>query len=139
MKHVGEVAGNRASIESPSSVDYVLAQMFGTWEMFSFSSRAAGLARNLRDGLTPEKIRAYRKAVLKLRKKPSLVGDLVAGSRRSMAPVLFGIDCEGCEALRRARRSTFFFYGSPKHLGEAAKLVPGGKLSWIWQSDYWLD
>ena len=28
MKHVGEVAGNRASIESPSSVDYVLAQMF---------------------------------------------------------------------------------------------------------------
>jgi hypothetical protein len=139
MKQVSEVANDRAPIEQPSSIDYVLSQTFGTWEMYSFSSRAAGLSRDLRDGDTPDKVRAYRRAILKLRKKPSLINDLVTKSKKAIAPVLFGLKCEGCDELRTRRRSTFFFFGSPKHLNEAASLVPGGKLHWIWQSDYWLD
>jgi hypothetical protein len=57
----------------PRLADYAVAQIFGeTRAAGTYEARAEGIAHDLADGQPPEQVRAFRTAILELRKDPKL-------------------------------------------------------------------
>lgn len=71
--------------------EYVMAQAFSeTRASETYESRAEGLAADLADGQPPEQVRAFRKAMLELRKDPKLVEKLFERKDRVHARTIPG-------------------------------------------------
>ncbi|MGH7297710.1 MAG: hypothetical protein ACRELB_22420, partial [Polyangiaceae bacterium] len=65
----GEV---RAAPVDPRFVDYAVANSFGARTGDAFEDRAASMARDLVEGVTPARVRAFRERLLALRTRPGL-------------------------------------------------------------------
>ncbi len=74
-----------------SLADYAVAQAFAIYRSGSrYESRGEAMAADLADGLTPDKVRAFRKEILNLRQDPSLYSKLQARMEYVYGQVLPG-------------------------------------------------
>jgi hypothetical protein len=60
----------------PRFVDYAVANVFSARTGDTYETRAGGIASDLADGVTPERVRAFRARLLALRKRPDLAAAL---------------------------------------------------------------
>jgi hypothetical protein len=125
-----------ANTKDPYLVDYALRQLFSLpRSIYTFSIRERAFAQEMRDGNTPEKVRRFYEALLKLRHDPALLSQLTAGGKDSLCGILLE---EKCGIEQRVNHSLFFFVGSEKILSDTERRLGGTKLLRIWPSDYWL-
>jgi hypothetical protein len=81
----GEV---RRAPADPRFVDYALAPAFGSRVGLPYESRAEGIAVDLAEGYTPERLRAFHERVLALRARPGLAEAMHARFVPVFAPLL---------------------------------------------------
>lgn len=137
ISSMNSAADNIHQVQDPYMVDYALRQTFPMLPRSSntFSLRARWLAQDIRDGNTPEKVRAFYQALLNLRRDPNLLSELTGAGKGSLCGVLLE---EGCKVQQASNNSVFFFVGSEQILADAEKRLPISRLLRIWPSDYWL-
>lgn len=71
------VIGELRSVTSdPGLAEYALSQVFESRAARGYAARGAALAADLADGRTPERVRAFREAVLELRQREGLSAEL---------------------------------------------------------------
>src|SRR5688572_14008059 len=76
----------------PSLVEYAVAQAFGGIRAASsYEARGEAMAANLADGITPEIVSRFHRAILQLRSDPNLAGVLFKRIETVYAPVLPGL------------------------------------------------
>jgi len=75
-----------------SIVSYALAGAFNSRVASTYEDRGQSMASDLADGLTPEKVRRFREALIAISKRPGLVGDLAARFGKVYARVLPGYE-----------------------------------------------
>jgi Zn-dependent M16 (insulinase) family peptidase len=77
--------------DDPPLADYAVAQAFSVYRSGSrYESRGEAMAADLADGLTPDKVRAFRTEILKLRQDPHLYDKLQARMENVYGQVLPG-------------------------------------------------
>jgi len=75
----------------PALAEYAVAQAFSVYRSGSrYEARGEAMAADLADGLTPDKVRHFRKAVLELRKDPGLYDKLQGLMEEAYGMVLPG-------------------------------------------------
>jgi Zn-dependent M16 (insulinase) family peptidase len=67
-----------AAAPDPALADYAIAQSFSSRVAASYEGRAAAMAADLTDGLTPARVRAFRDKLLALRGQAGLAAELFA-------------------------------------------------------------
>ena len=134
---VNSIATTIPQLHDESLIDYALQRTFPIPRaMSTFTERGRGLARDLRDGNDPAKVRRFSQAILKLRAEPNLLSELTTAAMDSIAPVL--IKKEFSQQQRKAR-SLFFFVGPERLLADAENRLPMPKLLRLYASDFWID
>jgi Zn-dependent M16 (insulinase) family peptidase len=125
------------ALRDDALLDYVLSQTFSfSREMLSSSRRGQLLARDLRDGVTPERVRRFSEAILALRKRPDLVHELKTVGFDSICGVLL---TDACVKQQRRDHSIFFFLGSENVLNDAEKRLSIHGLLRLYPRDYWIE
>lgn len=104
----------REAEADPALADYAVAQVFRSRAADSYEARTAAMAADLADGRTPERVRAFREAVLHVRERPDLhrelherlfatTGRVLPGLGPALATVEGGVyHATGTEAQLRA-------------------------------------
>lgn len=88
--------------------DYAVAQAFGSGRGgSSYENRTESMADNLADGLPPEKVGTFRKAVLELRQRPDLYDELTSRMLKVYGAVLPGLEPSG----RGVEGANYFMIG----------------------------
>jgi len=137
MGVMNSIAKRIPEIQDPRFLDYALRQPFSIpRSIYTFSIRGRLLAEDMRDGNTPQKVRRFSEAVLKLRHDPRLFSELTRAGLSSICGILLEPQCKD---RQKAAHSIFFFVGSEKILSDAEKRLPVPKLLRLWPSDYWLQ
>ena len=137
VKSVNSTAEGLSSVHDPYLVDYALQETFPIpRSMSTFTERGRGIARDIRDGIEPAKIRRFSQAILKLRTDPDLLSELTSTAMDSVCPVLIKKDCL---PQQQGARSLFFFIGPERLLAEAQKKLAIPRLLRAYPSDFWLD
>jgi Zn-dependent M16 (insulinase) family peptidase len=94
--------------DDPRLVDYAIAQVFGNSRAPSrYEARGRAMAADLTDGYTPQRVTAFRRAVLAQRDRPGLYEALKARMRAAYGPVLIGYGAP----LAQSREGNFFLIG----------------------------
>jgi hypothetical protein len=120
-----------------SSIDYALAQTFAfSRTALSPSARAEAMAIDLREGLTPERMRRFSQALLQLRSDPRLIERLLEALPQVVSAITLG---QGDASAKAAARSIFFVIAPERQLAELEDDIPGKLLPRIWPSDFWLE
>jgi hypothetical protein len=136
IRLVNSVASGTRELQDPRLVDYALSGTFSFSRSKSTSSvRGREMAHDLRDGNTPEKVRRFYEAILKLRREPDLMRALTDVSLTSICGVLVRDDCR---KEQEAGESLFFFVGSEPVLSAAEKQLPTPGLLRVYPSDFWV-
>lgn len=66
-----------ANMRNPYLVDYAFRQLFSLpRSIYTFPTRERALVQEVRDGNTPEKVRGFYEALLRLRKEHDLLSEL---------------------------------------------------------------
>jgi hypothetical protein len=121
----------------PSAVDYALAQTFAfSRTALSPSARAEAMAIDLREGLTPARMRRFSHILQRLRRDPQLRQRLRDTVPRVVATVTLGPEPR---ALQSAAQAVFFVIAPESQLAELEGDIPGKHLPRVWPSDFWLD
>ena len=97
------------------------------------------MAADVADGLKPEQVRAFRQAVLDLRKSPNLYDELYARMGPVYAKVLPGYDPQ----LKQVPGAVYFVVGPEKQFAayEAylkSTLGPDTRLYRLYPRDFWI-
>ena len=130
-------AEKTSALQDQHAVDYVLRQSFPfPRTALTFSERAKAIAQDIRDGNTPERIRRFSEAVLRLRQDPNLFSELTQAGFVSICGVLLN---EKCSEEQRDSRSLFFFAGPTTALDDIERRIAGPRILRIWPSDYWVE
>ena len=119
--------------------DYVIALAFGTRGANDYESRGKAIADNLEDGITPDVVKTFRKAILLQRSKPALIDDLYSRKDKVYSSILPGY---GTKA-RDVKGAIYFVIGNEKQMmayesylrsieGNAAKVVR------LYPRDFWI-
>jgi hypothetical protein len=124
----------------PSLVEYAIAQALGEFRSASsYEGRGEAMAADLVDGVAPDRVRAFRKAVLDMRATPGLADALYDRMNDVYARVLpgYGVDPATVEG------SVYYVIGPDKQfeLYEAylkSAVSPTAKLYRLYPRDYWL-
>jgi Zn-dependent M16 (insulinase) family peptidase len=92
MRFVVALATDAERASDPALLDYALAQLVGVHRMADrFETRARAQANDLQDGLSPERVRAQRDALLLLRHQPDTWQQVLARHREVVGRVLVGL------------------------------------------------
>ncbi|HVF87931.1 MAG TPA: hypothetical protein VM866_10085 [Pyrinomonadaceae bacterium] len=124
----------------PNLVEYAIAVAFGEFRSASpYETRGEAMADDLADGLTPEAVTRFRRALLELRRTPNLSGELFKRMGNVYARILPGY---GVKA-RDVTGGVFYVIGPEKQLAayeEYLKTVEGQdtRLQRIYPRDYWM-
>jgi hypothetical protein len=130
-------AAEISGMQDPYLVDYVLRQAFSIpRSIYTFAIRERVLAQEIRDGIAPERVRAFNQALLQLRQDPNLIAALTKLGKDSICGILLE---DTCKAEQAKDHSIFFFVASEKTLFDLEKRIPIPKLIRIWPSDYWIE
>ena len=131
------LAAGIRNLHDPSLVDYALRQAFPLpRSVYTFSERGRLLARDIRDGNSPETVRRFSKAILRLRTDPNLLAELTDAGASSIGGVL---PDETYKDQQRATKSLFFFAGPERVLSDIEQRLPIPKLLRLWPSDFWIE
>lgn len=137
IQSVNSTAQSLTALHDPLLVDYALQETFPLpRSMSTFTERGGGIARDLRDGNDPDKLRRFFEAILRLRTDPNLLSEITSASMDSVCPVLINRECL---PQQRHSRSLFFFIGPERLLDDAEKKLAIPKLLRIYPSDFWID
>jgi hypothetical protein len=89
-------------------VNYAIAQVFGVSRAPSrYEQRGEAIAADLADGITPERVRAYREKVLAMRERKDLFADLTSRMEAAYGPVIIGYG----RPLAESKDGKFFLIG----------------------------
>lgn len=95
----------------PSLQNYAIAQVFGASRAPNrYEARGESMAENLVDGMTPDKVRAFRQKVLDLRSDAQLFDKIWSRMEQAYGPVLIGYG----EPLEESKNGNFFLIGPPQ-------------------------
>lgn len=124
----------------PELAEYAIAQAFGEFRSASgYEARGESMAADVADGLKPDQVRAFRQAVLDLRKTPTLYDDLYARMGKVYAKILPGYDPQ----LKNVPGAIYFVVGPEKQFAayEAylkSTLGPETRLYRLYPRDFWM-
>jgi Zn-dependent M16 (insulinase) family peptidase len=125
----------------PSLVDYAIAGAFdGTRSAEPYEARGEAMAADLADGLTPEVVTRFHKAVLDLRKRPGLEKDLFRRMPQVYSAVLPGLG----QPVSQVSGGVYFVIGPEKQLDayeQYLKKVEGSgtRLYRLYPRDFWIN
>jgi hypothetical protein len=120
--------------------DYVMASAFTeTRASQTYEARAEGIAADLADGQPPEQVRAFRTALLDLRKDPKLVDKLYERKDRVHAGIVPGYDKKASEVAD----GSYMVIGPDKQLDAWEQYLKategdGAKLYRLYGRDFWM-
>ncbi|MEO6820818.1 MAG: hypothetical protein ABI204_13885, partial [Ginsengibacter sp.] len=123
-----------------SMLDYTISLAVGGFRSADdYESRGIAMANDLSDNLTPEMVKNFRQAILKLRKKPGVLNEIYKNKDAVYEKVLpgYGIKSKGVPG------ATYFVIGPEKQMAayEAyLKSVEGNdtKLYRLYPRDFWM-
>jgi len=124
----------------PELAEYAIAQAFGEFRSASaYEARGESMAADLADGLKPDQVRAFRQAVLDLRKVPNLYDELYTRMGPVYARVLPGYDPQ----LKSVPGAVYFVVGPEKQFAayEAylkSSLGPDARIYRLYPRDFWM-
>lgn len=124
----------------PNLVEYAIAQAFlGFRSASEYEVRGEAIAADLADGMTPEVVTRFRRAILELRRKPNLAEELYKRMEQAYAKVLPGY---GVKA-RSVADGIFFVIGPEKQFGlyeDYLKTVEGAdtRVYRLYPRDFWM-
>jgi Zn-dependent M16 (insulinase) family peptidase len=137
IQFVLSTAKGISTLRDDALLDYVFSQTFSfSRVMLSPSRRGQLLARDIRDGVRPEKVRRFSEAILALREKPDLLKELKQTSFDSICDVLM---TDSCVAQQRKAHSIFFFIGSETVLSDTETRLSIPRLVRLYPRDYWMN
>jgi Zn-dependent M16 (insulinase) family peptidase len=120
-------------------VEYVIALAFSSRASAPYEARGEAMAANMADGITPEVVSRYRRAILEARKMPDLSAELYRRKDKVYERVFPGYGVKGKEIAG----GNFFVIGPEKQMAayEAyLKSVEGAdtQLYRLYPRDFWL-
>ena len=124
----------------PSLAEYAIAQAFlGFRSASEYEVRGEAIAADLADGMTPEVVGRFRRAILELRRKPNLADELYKRMGAAYAKVLPGY---GVKA-KTVEDGIFFVIGPEKQFGlyeDYLKTVEGAdtRVYRLYPRDFWM-
>ncbi len=125
---------------NPALLDYVVAIAFGESNAAStYEERGETFANDIADGFTPEKIAAYRKAVLAAKKNPKALKEIWSRMGKVYGRVLTGYG-----APKQAKQSnTFLLIGPEDQIVSMEGLIAaregnGRPVTRIYPRDFWI-
>ncbi|HLK68280.1 MAG TPA: hypothetical protein VKU19_32830 [Bryobacteraceae bacterium] len=124
----------------PALAEYAIAGAFsGTRSVGSFESRGQDMAADLADGLTPEVVTQFHRAILDLRKDPDLGAELFRRKDRVHAEVLPGMGVKADEV----KGGVYLVIGPEKQLSAWEQYLkkadrPDDRLWRLYPRDFWL-
>jgi len=130
----------KAADPDPGLADYAVAQAFEAQRAgATYEGRAAGMAADLVDGLTPDVIARFRKTILELRKQPDFFDKLKSRMMPVYGQVLPGLEPKSADIAG----GNFFMIGPDKQFEtfeEYLKTVedPDATLYRIYPRDFWV-
>jgi Zn-dependent M16 (insulinase) family peptidase len=119
-------------------VDYALAPAFSSRVANAFELRASAIATDLAEGMTPERIRAFRRRLLALRSKPGLAEAMSADYVSAMSAVVPSL--AGSGALPNG--AIYFTTGPEPAIAAYEKEIArtrgeGARVLRLWARDFW--
>ncbi len=119
--------------------DYAIAQVFDYSRAPSrYEDRGEAMARDLTDGFTPEKVRAFRQKVLEMKKDPDLFNKIWSRMEEAYGPVLIGYGKPSTES----REGRFFLIGPDPQFQTLEKLIESAEgkqtVQRLYPRDFWL-
>lgn len=118
--------------------EYTIAQVFSeTNSSKTYEERAAAIASDLVDGLTPDKVRQFRQSILKLRKSPSLATEIFSSVDSIYGQLLPGYSHDA----RRESNAVYYMIGSDKQFTAMEAAVQSREKEHVYKlypRDYWL-
>jgi Zn-dependent M16 (insulinase) family peptidase len=134
---IGEV--KQAALD-PALEDYAIAGAFdGTRSAESYEERGEAMADDLADGLTPEVVARFHRAILALRKRPDLAAELFRRMPRVYARVLPGMGLPAKDVTG----GVYMVIGPEKQLAAyeqyLRKTEARGRLFRLYPRDFWLQ
>jgi len=137
MQFVNSIASQPVTSRDATRLDYVLSQTFSVpRSMLTFTDRGIALARDIRDGVSLDKMRRFSEAILALRRDPELPAKVSKAEFKSICPVLLEVQCQ---TEQQAAQSVFLFVGPESLLTGFEKRLGSPRLRRIWPSDFWLQ
>ena len=124
----------------PALLDYVVALAFGESNAPStYEERGESFANDLADGITPEKIAAFRRAVLLVKKDPKALKGIWSRMEKVYGRVLGGYGA----AKQAGEGNTFLLIGPEDQIVSmegliAAKEGMGRQVTRIYPRDFWI-
>jgi Zn-dependent M16 (insulinase) family peptidase len=124
----------------PALVEYAIAQAFlGFRSASEYEVRGEAMAADLADGMTPEVVARFRKAILELRRRPNLSDELYKRMEQTYARVLPGYGVKAKDVAG----GIFFVIGPEKQFGlyeDYLKTVEGAdtRVFRLYPRDFWL-
>jgi Zn-dependent M16 (insulinase) family peptidase len=121
-------------------VDYALAQAFGESRAAStYEARGEAMAADLADGITPEVVSRFRRAILALRGTPNLAGQLYDRMAPTIGRVLPGYG----PSTSKVEGGIYFVIGPEQQLQRYEEYLksiegPSARLYPIYPRDYWM-
>jgi Zn-dependent M16 (insulinase) family peptidase len=102
LRFVAETA-SQTQIDDPFLMEYSLAGAFGDYRAADdFSSRGASMASDLEDGRTPELVRGYKRALLRLAREPGTLVRVRNRFKHTLGRALIGLQGGRVAASQRA-------------------------------------
>lgn len=126
--------------KDPNLVEYAVAQVFSQFRSASeYEARGEAMAADLTDGITPDAVRRFRRAVLELRATPNLADELYKRMGDVYARVLPGY---GVKA-RDVQGGVFYVIGPEKQLKAYEDYLknvegPDTRVYRLYPRDYWM-
>ena len=124
----------------PSLVEYAIAQAFGgIRSASSYEARGESMAANLADGMTPEIVSRFHRAILDLRTNPNLGSALFKRIESVYAPVLPGLTT----GKPPAADGIYFVIGPEKQFDAWEEYLrsvegPAVKFHRLYPRDFWM-
>jgi hypothetical protein len=125
----------------PALADYAIAGAFdGTRSALSFEERGEAMAEDLADGLTPEVVTRFHRAILDLRTRPDLADELFRRMPKVYERVLPGMGIHG----KDVSGAVYFVIGPEKQLGAYEQYLkkvegPDTRLFRLYPRDFWIE
>lgn len=119
--------------------EYVIAQAFNSRASSPYESRGEQMAANMADGITPDVVSNFRKAVLEARKIPDLSTELYKRKDKVYERVFPGYGVKGADIAGR----NFFVIGPEKQMAAYEAYLksvegPGTQLYRLYPRDFWM-
>jgi Zn-dependent M16 (insulinase) family peptidase len=121
-------------------VEYAIAQAFtGSRSASDYEVRGEAMANDLADGMTPEIVSRFRRAILELRRKPNLSNELYQRMDQAYARILPGYGVKAKDVAG----GIFFVIGPEKQFAlyeDYLKTVEGAdtRVHRLYPRDYWM-